>query len=311
MINTALLIVLLGLLDRGAWWLAAETQQERASYGAALLIVAAALRGVLPMLLSQKRQAPGIGKSLVLTLASLFGLVLAFCLAAWWVGVVYAAALLPVFTPEGLDFSRGWVWLGTIAVIVGSYALVTGRNFAFLNVSSLHMFYKARIVRGYLGAANARAPGRQPDGRGLGPRAAAGAGRRGRCARRHLAASLCAAPAWRAGAPGQRLHQPDARHRSRSCSTATARASRSPSARCGWMQAGGANWAQAHGDGALTLGAWTAISGAAFAPGLGPAHQARHLGAVGVRGAAARLLVEQRRGRRRAARRRACTPARC
>ena len=37
----------------------------------------------------------------------------------------------------------------------------------------------------------------------------------------------------------------------------------------GLMQAGGADWAQARGDGALTLGAWTAISGAAFAPGLG------------------------------------------
>ena len=32
--------------------------------------------------------------------------VLAFCLAAWWIGVVYAAVLLPVFTPAGLDFMR-------------------------------------------------------------------------------------------------------------------------------------------------------------------------------------------------------------
>ena len=31
----------------------------------------------------------------------------------------------------------------------------------------------------------------------------------------------------------------------------------------------GRHWTQAQGDGALTLGAWTAISGAAFAPGLG------------------------------------------
>jgi len=77
------------------------------------------------MLLSQKQQAPGIGKTLLLSLASLLGLLLAFCLAAWWVGVVYAATLLPVFTAGGLDFSRGWVWLGTIFVIVFSYALVT------------------------------------------------------------------------------------------------------------------------------------------------------------------------------------------
>ncbi|MBS0341275.1 MAG: hypothetical protein JSS56_12175, partial [Proteobacteria bacterium] len=37
----------------------------------------------------------------------------------------------------------------------------------------------------------------------------------------------------------------------------------------GWMQASGAQWTQARPKGALTLGAWAAISGAAFAPGLG------------------------------------------
>ena len=35
------------------------------------------------------------------------------------------------------------------------------------------------------------------------------------------------------------------------------------------MQAGGADWQQASGEARLTLGAWAAISGAAFAPGLG------------------------------------------
>ena len=106
-INTALLIVMLGLLDRSAWWLAAEDSQQRVSYGAVLLVLAAALRGVLPMLLSHRQEIPGVGKSLMLTIASLLGLVLAFCLAAWWIGVVYTVALLPVFTSAGLDFTRG------------------------------------------------------------------------------------------------------------------------------------------------------------------------------------------------------------
>ena len=43
----------------------------------------------------------------------------------------------------------------------------------------------------------------------------------------------------------------------------------------GWMQAGGAKWMQAHGDGALTLGAWMAISGAAFAPAINSLLSAR------------------------------------
>ncbi|MBT2304497.1 patatin-like phospholipase family protein [Variovorax paradoxus] len=267
-INTALLIVMLGLLDRSAWWLAAETQRERASYGAALLIVAAALRGVLPMLLSQKRQAPGIGKTLMLTLASLFGLVLAFCLAAWWVGVVYSVALLPVFTSEGLDFSRGWVWLGTIAVIVGSYALVTGRNFGFLNVSSLHMFYKARIVRGYLGAANAKRLGASPTDAVSGlepPRVPVGeVDARDDISQLRYAPHLHGGPVHLANVCINQTHDPKQRlfNRDRKSQPLTI-------GPLGWMQAGGANWAQAHGDGALTLGAWTAISGAAFAPGLG------------------------------------------
>ena len=203
---------MLGLLDRSAWWLAAEGQQQRVSYGAVLLVAAAALRGVLPMLLSHRQEMPGIGKTVMLTLASLLGLALAFCLAAWWIGVVYAAVLLPVFTPAGLDFMRGWAWLGTIAVIIGVYALATGRNFAFLNASSLHMFYKARIVRGYLGAANARRLGAQPTDKVSGlepPQVPVG---EVDAARRHLAAALRAAGPRRAGAPGERLHQPDARH---------------------------------------------------------------------------------------------------
>ncbi len=267
-INTGLLIAMLGLLDRSAWWLAAESDQQRASYGAVLLVLAAALRGVMPMLLTQKREAPGIAKRLMLTLASVLGLLLAFCLAAWWVGMVYSVVLLPVFTPEGLDFSRGWVWLGTIAVIIGSYALVTGRNFVFLNVSSLHMFYKARIVRGYLGAANAGRLGASPTDAvsGLEPPSVPV----GQVDANDDISQLLYAPHAHGGPVHlanvciNQTHDTKERlfNRDRKSQPLTV----GPR---GWMQAGGADWKQAHGDGALTLGAWTAISGGAFAPGLG------------------------------------------
>jgi len=267
--NTALLIVMLGLLDRSAWWLAAEGQQLRASYGAVLLVVAAALRGVLPaMLSSQKPSVPGLGRTVMLSLASLFGLVLAFCLAAWWVGVVYAAVLLPVFTPAGLDFERGWAWLGTFAVIIGTYALVTGRNFGFLNVSSLHMFYKARIVRGYLGAANARRLGASPTDEVSGlepPQVPVGeVDPHDDIAQLHYAPHAHGGPVHLVNVCINQTHDTKDRlfNRDRKSVPLTI----GPR---GWMQAVGAPWAQAHGDGALTLGSWTAISGAAFAPGLG------------------------------------------
>lgn len=267
-INTALLIVMLGLLDRTAWWLAAEDQQQRVSYGAALFVVAAALRGVLPMLLSHRQEIPGVGKTLVLTLASLLGLVLAFCLAAWWVSVVYVAVLLPVFTPAGLQFTRGWAWLGTIAVIIGSYALVTGRNFAFLNVSSLHMFYKARIVRGYLGAANAKRLGASPTDQVSGlepPEVPVGeVDPHDDISQHAYAPQTHGGPVHLANVCINQTHDTKDRlfNRDRKSQPLTI----GPQ---GWMQAGGAKWMQAHGDGALTLGAWMAISGAAFAPAMG------------------------------------------
>lgn len=267
-LNTALLIVMLGLLDRSAWWLAAEGQEQRVSYGAVLLVAAAVLRGVLPMLLSHRQELPGIGKTLVMTLASLLGLVLAFCLAAWWIGVVYAAVLLPVFTPAGLDFMRGWAWLGTIAVIIGIYALATGRNFAFLNASSLHMFYKARIVRGYLGAANARRLGARPTDRMSGlepPQVPVGeVDAHDDISQLRYAPQARGGPVHLANVCINQTHGTKDRlfNRDRKSQPLTI-------GPLGWMQAGGAQWAQAHGDGALTLGAWMAISGAAFAPGLG------------------------------------------
>ena len=204
----------------------------------------------------------------MLTLASLLGLVLAFCLAAWWIGVVYAAVLLPVFTPAGLDFMRGWAWLGTIAVIIGVYALATGRNFAFLNASSLHMFYKARIVRGYLGAANARRLGAQPTDKVSGlepPQVPVGeVDPHDDISQLRYAPHAHGGPVHLANVCINQTHDTKERlfNRDRKSQPLTI-------GPLGWMQAGGAPWAQAHGDGALTLGGWMAISGAAFAPGLG------------------------------------------
>ena len=40
------------------------------------------------------------------------------------------------------------------------FFVVTSRNVEFLNLSSLHAFYQARLVRGYLGAANGKRLGK-------------------------------------------------------------------------------------------------------------------------------------------------------
>ncbi|SFM03483.1 patatin-like phospholipase family protein [Variovorax sp. OV329] len=263
-----IIIGLLGLLDRAAWWLAAHTRELRASYGGVLLIAAGAMRGLLPMLFAGKRETPGIAKSLMMALASVFGLVVAFCLAAWWIGVLYAAVLLPVFTPQGLDFSRGWIWWGTIGIVIGAYALFTGRNFGFLNASSLHMFYKARIVRGYLGAANRKRLGAEPTDALSGlapPRVPVGQVEEDDdIPIAKYAPHEHGGPVHLVNVCINQTHDPKQQlfNRDRKSLPLTI----GPT---GWMQAAGAPWTLARPKGALTLGAWAAISGAAFAPGLG------------------------------------------
>jgi len=268
LLTWSFVLVLLGLLDWTGWWFAVHTQETRASWGGWLLAAAAGLRAVLPVLLGGQRPAAGLGSRFAMGLASLAGLAVAFCLAAWWVGLVYAGVLQPVFQPQGLDFGRGWVWLALIGGGALAYALLTGRNFAFLNLSSLHMFYKARIVRGYLGAANARRLGGDP----LSP-APVLAPPEVPVGQVHpdddlpmlaYAPHRCGGPVHLVNVCINQTHDPKQRlfNRDRKSLPLVV----GPQA---WMQAGGAPWAQARGDGALTLGAWAAISGAAFAPGLG------------------------------------------
>jgi len=261
-------LALLGLLDWLAWWFAAHTRETRASWGGLMLAAAAALRGVLPLMFSGKREAPGIGQQMLMRLASLLGLVVAFCLAAWWIGVLYAGVLLPVFTPAGLDFARGWIWLFTLGTIVMLYAVVTGRNFAFLNLSSLHMFYKARIVRGYLGAANRERLGDDPTAAVSGlapPQVPVGQVHADDdIDQRTYAPHAKGGPVHLVNVCINQTHDP--KHKLFNRDRKSLPLTIGP---LGWMQAAGAPWTQAQGEGAMTLGAWAAISGAAFAPGLG------------------------------------------
>ena len=263
-----LVIGLLGVLDRAGWWLAADAAALRVHVGLALLAAAAALRAALPLLMGEKRQAPGIGEGLLLVLASLLGLLLAFCLAAWWIAVLYAAVLLPVFQPDGLDFLLGWIWWALIGGIVLGYALLTQANLDFLNLSSLHNFYRARITRAYLGAANAdrlgggvldRIDGLDP------PLCPIGAVHPDDdAAQADYAPHAHGGPVHLINVCVNQTHDPKQRlfNRDRKSLPLTV----GPR---GWMQAGDGPWTAASAAGSLTLSAWTAISGAAIAPGLG------------------------------------------
>ena len=145
-------VVLVGLVDRFAWFLAFEASPAaQASAGLALAVLAAIVRAVLPSianLLQQRAKPPP------LIIGRIAGYALTFLLCSWWVSLVHRAALGAAFQRHSPNFTATLVVLAVIGVPVIAYLLLTGRNLKFLNLSSLHAFYWARLVRSYLGAAN-------------------------------------------------------------------------------------------------------------------------------------------------------------
>lgn len=274
------IVLAVGLADRLAWHVAFE-QVGLASAGIYLAMVAAVLRVVLPL---SSSLVPGrlTSKSLM-AVAHLLGYVLAFLLFAWWVSLVYKAVLGGLFVPGGdLAFSDAWcIWALLLVPVVG-YLLCTGRTRAFLNLSSLHAFYRARLIRSYLGAANTRRFGWNPQ---QNPRGLLGAlDSVPAVLPHHLNTAavneivddddidLAGYTPQASGGPvhllnvclnqtkdprGQLFNQD---RRGLSLTVASG----------GFMRVGQEKWdALDGGDAPMTLGSWMAVSGAAVAPGLG------------------------------------------
>ena len=153
-LRTAAVVVLLGLVDRFAWFLAFEASPAaQASAGLALAALAAVVRALLPSIanLQQQRTKP---PSLIV--GRIAGYALTFLLCSWWVSLVHRAALGAAFQRHSPNFTATLVVLAVIGAPVAIYLLLTARNLKFLNLSSLHAFYWARLVRSYLGAANGK-----------------------------------------------------------------------------------------------------------------------------------------------------------
>lgn len=151
-----LAIVVIGLIDRMAWQLAFG-ERTLLNVGLSLGIAAAILRGLAPLAsnASSKGQSSPIMSAVVITLGRVAGYGLTFLLVSWWVSIVYQTVLGALFTTDGLKYAEAGATLFFIALPTAGYLLWTGSNLTFLNLSSLHSFYRARLVRSYMGAANA------------------------------------------------------------------------------------------------------------------------------------------------------------
>jgi hypothetical protein len=168
-VGISLLILALGIAERLAWLLAFDTQVfETFDLGILLAVVSGVAQALMLSLGSTKgrEQQPASPASRVVPhLLQLAGYLLAVALFVWWVSLVLKVSFDPVFPnfikSDGAPtdviqprFNAGWLTLLCIFGPTALYVVATGSNLGFLNLSSLHTFYKARLVRSYLGATN-------------------------------------------------------------------------------------------------------------------------------------------------------------
>lgn len=292
--GAAVVIVLLGLADVLAWWIGHLHEVSQGSLGAALLLVIGALRAALPKIADlPKSLAPALRRAM-LGLIGVAGWSLLALVVVFWMSCVHrgTSALLYVQRPAGLDFAAAWEVLGWIVVPALLLVLTSAGNRDFLNRSSLFTFYRARLMRSYLGAANPRRF--VPEGAGAGE----GTGEADD-------GSACLASGYGLGAgvggaglpPSarvDRLHRDDdlpmrhyhPHHRGGPVHLINVCINQTEDPRGGLLNqdrkgllmtvgpggrtrvgAGGWHWPDEQDR--LTLGSWMAISGAAVAPGLG------------------------------------------
>lgn len=157
-LRLGLLVALVGALDKLAWAVAFAPIGV-ASLGAALGAVALVGRALLPLAAGLvPKQLPA---QLLTKLAQFAGYAATFVLAAWWMSLVYRVAIGALWGHTALDLSAANLMLCVLGLGCLAYVLLTGNNADFLNASSLHRFYRARLVRSYLGASNEDRLGRK------------------------------------------------------------------------------------------------------------------------------------------------------
>ena len=250
-------IVLLGAIDWIAWHIAKKPYQLFWLAGG-LTAILAALRTLLPLVQQGGRSVSELIRQrlpMLLDLAGKFGLLV---MATFWTSVVHALTTHRVWDAnmEQVDFVGAAYAVGILASISLAWILISGRNLDFLNRSSLHNFYRARLTRAYLGAAN---PEREHDSK----------------VTQVHAADDVQLNQYTPHAKGGPVHiinvcinQTYQRH---GLHNLDRQGELMSLVGPGLYQVSGKAWHALKADARATLGAWMAISGAAAAPGLGSA----------------------------------------
>lgn len=158
-VQTGIAFVLLGGIDWIAWRLAKQPA-HLLPLGVLFATILSVLRLALPIIQQSGSSSEFLRQGIpaLLDLAGKFGLLV---LAIFWTSLVHAFATFRVWDADWnrVDFVGAALALAVPTAISLGWIALSGRNLEFLNRSSLHNFYRSRLSRAYLGAAN---PQRKP-----------------------------------------------------------------------------------------------------------------------------------------------------
>lgn len=275
-LSLGLTVAALGLVDAFAWLLANDSALHHGTAGAVIAITVVVLRTVLPKIADLPRSlAPGT-RMILLGLINFVGLAVLALLLVFWISLLHRSATLSLFDEQRrvLQYALSWNWLAVLTLPPLLMVGVSLRNREFLNRSSLFAFYRARLVRSYLGATNAkRFPPGTTDATDPFPCSLAAEGPRVAVQDTHAEDDVPMAnyQPHLAGGPIHLLNV---------CVNQT----RDPRGGLfnqdrkgllmtvgpqGRVRVGQDGWRRVDSSGSMSLGSWVAISGAAVAPGLG------------------------------------------
>lgn len=163
-LNISLIIIGLGFVDLMAWLLANARAEHQGAVGTTVVLTVVALRAVLPKIADLPRSLTPATRLNLNGLINMAGVAVLVMLMVFWISVVHRSATLMLFdeTRRVLQFSLAWNRLGVIALPVVLMIGISFHNRDFLNRSSLYAFYRARLVRSYLGAGNVARFGGHP-----------------------------------------------------------------------------------------------------------------------------------------------------
>ncbi|GJH30188.1 patatin-like phospholipase family protein [Caballeronia novacaledonica] len=151
-----LLIVLLGIIDGLAWWFANRKDANSGVIGGGIMIAIIVLRVLLPRISDLPQNLAPLSRRRLLALVNLAGIAILALIVAFWVSLLHRTVTGALFGHPltRMDFGLAVLWLAFMVTAPLVVALVSFRNLDALNRSSLYSFYRARLVRSYLGAAN-------------------------------------------------------------------------------------------------------------------------------------------------------------